>query len=246
MQAAREAELKNAEQVQVVINKKPAFTTPMAILTAGVLIAAAVFLSNGKISPQNNDGTAGTPKLEVRDDDHVQGDLSKAEVIIFEYSDSECPFCEQFLPTLKQMQTEFGDKLALVYRHFPLTSLHPYAYAEALALECAADLGGKAAVFPYLDKLFATNLQSLSRSNPEEVLYDLAQQAGMDRAAFKTCVETEKFAERVQNDAIDAQSYGAQGTPFSIVVNKKGKQIAIPGAYPVEQVRTYINSLLTK
>ena len=63
--------------------------------------------------------------------DHLRGDLKKAQAVIVEFSDYDCPFCHRFHPTVQQIVSDYGDKVAWVYRHFPLDSLHPNARKKA-------------------------------------------------------------------------------------------------------------------
>lgn len=64
-----------------------------------------------------------------------------APVKIIEYSDFQCPFCSRVHPTIKKVLSDYGDKVLLVYKHFPLVSIHPRAHISAEAAECAKDQG---------------------------------------------------------------------------------------------------------
>lgn len=99
-------------------------------------------------------GTKGSANVpDVAKDDHIVGGKNP-KVYLIEYSDFQCPFCLRFAPTVKQALTEYGDKIALVYRHYPLESLHPYARPLALGSECVTELGGKDKFWEYHDKVF--------------------------------------------------------------------------------------------
>ena len=245
------------EPEQKEVKKSFSISTPAAILSAGALIAVAILFTNGSGAARTDRGayaggpgkeTTVLPKLELRSDDHVNGDPSKAAVLLYEYSDSDCPFCARFHPITKQIKQEYGEKIAIVYRHYPLEGLHPYAKSEALALECVADIGGNTAFWTYLDSLFTVSLSQDANDGKKvdtEIFTTLAQTAGVDATAFKTCFVTKKFEQKVESQAAEAIALGAEGTPYSIVVNQKtGKQIAIPGAYPIEEVRKFIDSIL--
>src|SRR3989338_10777253 len=118
-------------------------SVPIAIVIAGIFIAGALFYS-GIANPRQvittpiiNNESASFMR-PVTSDDHMLGN-PKADVVIVEYSDTECPFCKQFHVTLKRVMAEYGNagKVAWVYRTFPLVSLHSKARKEAEALECA-------------------------------------------------------------------------------------------------------------
>ncbi|OGC47664.1 hypothetical protein A2886_02700 [candidate division WWE3 bacterium RIFCSPHIGHO2_01_FULL_42_13] len=89
----------------------------------------------------------------ISPDEHVRGSAN-ANIVLVEYSDFECPFCQQFHPTVKQAMENYGDKFAWVYRQFPLESIHPSARGAAAASECVAQEGGNDAFWDYADALF--------------------------------------------------------------------------------------------
>lgn len=74
---------------------------------------------------------------EIGDDEHVKGSKD-APVMLVEYSDFECPYCGRHQLNMQKVASEFGDKVAFVFRHFPL-SFHPQAQKAAEAVECAGD-----------------------------------------------------------------------------------------------------------
>lgn len=90
------------------------------------------------------------PKL--KEQDHVRGNRN-AQVLLIEYSDFQCPFCQRFHPTALQVLEEYGDDVAWVYRHFPLDQLHPQARSAALASECVTEIGGDEAFWEFTDKV---------------------------------------------------------------------------------------------
>ena len=96
--------------------------------------------------------TGEVPPIDATD--HVQGDPTKAQVTLIEYSDFECPFCARFHPTLKKIVSESNGNIAWVYRSFPLTQIHQYAMERAIASECVATIKGNDAFWQYADLLF--------------------------------------------------------------------------------------------
>lgn len=102
----------------------------------------------------NSAGTAEPVTVPtLKDDDHIRGNAN-ADIAIFEYSDYQCPFCTRVHPTYLQVMDEYGDKVMWVYRHFPLTSIHPDALPLAIGSECVAAQGGNDAFWDYTDALF--------------------------------------------------------------------------------------------
>lgn len=228
---------------------KSIITLPIAIVTAAVIIAIALVIhSAGGTGTAQKTGSAREPKeitsvdssiVTIRSTDHVYNDPKTALVTMYEYSDSDCPYCQQFHKTMKQVLAEYGTKVAWVYRYFPL-SIHPDAYNEAVALECSAQIGGNAAFWKYLDSAFSVTVDP---AQSQSILVSFAKAQGLDENLFKTCLAADSTKARIDSDEAEVQKIGAQGTPFTIVVNKAGKQVVIPGAYPFEDMKKAIDSL---
>ncbi len=85
--------------------------------------------------------------------DHING-YANAPIVIVEYSDSDCSYCKTFHATIHQLQNNYGNQVAWVYRHYPLDSLHPKARMEAEATECVAKLSDNTTFWKYLDSMF--------------------------------------------------------------------------------------------
>ncbi len=202
------------------------------------------FGGNGGNLPTDNTGQQGQGNIviaPVTDADHVRGDLSKAKVAIVEYSDTECPFCKDFHPTLKQVVAEYGDQVAWVYRHFPLTSIHPKAVKEAEATECANELGGPEKFWAFLDKIY--EVTPANNGLDAAQLPVIAQQVGLDRAKFESCLSSGKYSQKIQDDIAAAAAAGAQGTPYSVILTGDQK-IPLEGAVPFAQIKSALDQLL--
>jgi protein-disulfide isomerase len=180
-------------------------------------------------------------------EDHILGSLD-APVKLVEFSDFECPFCKRFHPTMKRLMNEYGKagKVAWVYRHFPLDSLHSKARKEAQAAECANELGGNEAFWAYSDRLF-----EVTPSNNRldlALLPRIAQKIGLDRAKFETCLKGDarggKYAAHIEADVQDAVASGGTGTPFSLVIAPNGKIFPINGAQPFAALKSIIDLAL--
>lgn len=169
----------------------------------------------------------------VGEEDHVRGDPD-APVTVIEYSDFECPFCGEFHPTLERLVSE-SDDVRWVYRHFPLPSLHPNAWMAAEASECAAE---QDAFWAMADAMFESQELGLSRSR----LSTLAEKIGLNISRFDECLDSGRYASKVEADASDAEVAGATGTPFTVIL-AGGDQDQISGAVPLSRVRSTIESL---
>jgi protein-disulfide isomerase len=165
---------------------------------------------------------------EVSESDHVRGNYKTAEVVIVEYSDTECPFCKNFHYDLQNIMNQYGNKVAWVYRHFPIVSLHSKAPYEARATECAALLGGNDGFWSYLDTLFENTPSN--NGLDEKMLPIFAKNIGLDVDEFNTCLSDTSMDEKVLADYSDGIKAGVQGTPHTILILRDGTQIPILGA----------------
>lgn len=177
----------------------------------------------------------------VSDRDHIKGNKD-ADVTIIEYSDLECPYCKQFHPTLEKALSEYGDKVAWVYRHFPLT-FHTNAQQEAEASECAWELGGNEAFWKFADTIFERTTSNgtgfaLSKLTP------LAGEIGLNTTKFQSCMDSGKYKEYVTNQETEGTTAGVTGTPGSFVINKKGEAWILPGAVPYATLKQTIDLAL--
>lgn len=177
----------------------------------------------------------------ITDSDHIRGNRD-AEVYLIEYSDLECPFCKRFHPTAQQVVDEYKGKVAWVYRHFPLDQLHSKADKEAEAVECANELAGNDGFWKLTDKIFEVTTSNNTLNLDD--LPKLAGQVGLNQSSFKTCLDSGKYKDHVEEDYQGGLSAGITGTPGNLILNKKGEAWLIPGALPFESVKATIEEAL--
>lgn len=249
------------------------FAVPLAIIVAGGMIAISLYFVNSKPATAGvQQGTVAEEIRGVQEDDHIKGNPN-ADIVIVEYSDTECPFCKQFHETLNRVIDEYGadGKVAWVYRHFPIPQLHPKAPKEAEALECAAEQGGNEMFWKFTDRVYETTNSNNSLDNgihnsPADVplgpdgkpyytqakprsatdagqLSDIAKELGLDVAKFEECIISGRHKAKIDADVDEAVAAGGQGTPHSIII-VNGEQIPLEGAQPFESVKGLIDSLL--
>lgn len=177
--------------------------------------------------------------------DHIRGDPA-APVTLIEYSDFECPFCKRFHETAKRLVDESKGQVNWTYRHFPLDELHPgKARKEAVASECAAEIGGNGAFWQFADRFFELT-PSNNRTDVDLVLPKIAAEIGLDKARFASCLASGKHDRRIAEDVKDAGATGGRGTPWSFIVSKRGKAYPLSGAQPYAAVRQLVDLALEK
>lgn len=157
-----------------------------------------------------------------------------APVTLVEFSDFQCPYCARVLPTVEQVKETYGDKVRVVFRQFPLRSIHPQAQKAAEASLCAEDQGKfwelHDAMFADQSKLSVADLKSTAES------------IGLEAEAFNQCLDNGEYAEEVQADLEAGTALGVGGTP-ALFVN--GRPLP-SGAVPFDQVAAVIDEELER
>ncbi len=214
---------------------------PLAIIVAGVLIGGAVYYK-GSATPTTPDGSNPTQDITIQPispDDHVLGNPN-APIVMIEFSDIDCPFCQAFDVTMRQIMDKYGKdgKVAWVYRNFPLDQLHPNARAKAEAAECVAALAGNDAYWKFLGTLFSRNDETMAE------LGDIAAASGADKTAVEKCIAAGTYKQNVVDDESAAVAAGGRGTPYTVVIGPDGSKTPLNGALPFDQVDQVIQTLL--
>ena len=133
------------------------------------------------------------PRLTLPDGerDHLKGSLD-APVVLVEYGDYECPHCQEVHPILWELKERMGDRVAFIYRHFPISSQHPHA---AMAAEAAEAAGAQGKFWEMHRQLF-THQNALTF----EDLLNHASAIGLDVDRFRRDLEEKAFEARVRED----------------------------------------------
>ena len=159
--------------------------------------------------------------------DNVRGP-EDAPVTLVEYGDFECPYCGQAEPIVRELLADFGD-LRYVWRHLPLSDVHPHATAAAEAAQAAGDQG---AFWEMHDLLFQH--QDALRLND---LKGYAEQLGLDVERFVEDLREHRHGPRVERDIESADLSGVSGTPTFFVNGRRHY-----GAYDVETLSTAVRA----
>jgi protein-disulfide isomerase len=138
------------------------------------------------------------------DRDHIRGSVD-APVTLLEYGDYECPFCGAAHPITKSLLARLGNGLSFVFRHFPLTTVHPYA---ELAAEAAEAAGGQGKFWQMHDRLF----ENQDRLAPAELPLH-AQAIGLDVRRFGIELADHVYTPKVRADFMSGVRSGVNGTP---------------------------------
>jgi protein-disulfide isomerase len=228
---------------------------PISIVIAGLIIAASIIITNqGNINKKNIDITGNKlgkndlisepiinddfnnkniiQEFNITKDNHIRGNFD-APITLVEFSDFECPFCARHYPTLNKILSDYKGKVRLVYKHFPL-GFHPNAQKAAEASECADEQGK---FWEYHDKLFENQANGLSIDKFKQWAKDL----GLDTNKFNDCLDSGKYAQKVQADYQEGAQKGVDGTPATFINGK-----LITGALPYEFFKKEIDSILNK
>ncbi|MCD9086890.1 thioredoxin domain-containing protein [Stenotrophomonas sp. SY1] len=149
--------------------------------------------------------------VPVGNQDHIQGRLD-APVVLVEYADYQCPYCEEAFSLIKRLQQRFGDTLCVVFRNFPLPRSHPQALPAAITAEYAATHGQ---FWPAHDALFRSQQQL------GEVVYrELMRELGLPEEGLAKAMDDPVYLQRIQRDAEGGFRSGVTGTP-TIFVNER-------------------------
>jgi protein-disulfide isomerase len=151
-------------------------------------------------------GQSGCSDLATRvsERDHVQGSRS-APVVLVEYGDYECPDCLKAWPIVKDLKDRLGDGLAVAFRHYPQSGIHPHASAAAQAAEAAASQGK----FWEMHDLLFRNQERLAELD----LTHLALQLGLEIYRFQADYERAAHVRRIADDVESGGQSGVRGTP---------------------------------
>lgn len=163
---------------------------------------------------------------QVRQSDYSKGGGEDAYVTIIEYSDFQCPACASVAPMLQQLAAAYPNDVRLVYRHFPLVSIHPNAQKAAEAAEAA---GAQGKFWEYHDTLFANqaDFASADAAAARESFIGYAQDLGLDVEKFTAELDGGVYLAQVDSAREEAMALSMPGTP-SIIFNGQlltGEQI---------------------
>lgn len=206
--------------------------TLSAVAIAGVLVRREFFSpANAGTLPSLNDPITFVDQWRGLVEEGVVVGSRDAPIMVVQFSDLECPFCRRFHGTLRSAQSDYGDKVAYSFVHYPL-SMHKLARPAAIAAECA---GRQNRFAEYLDAVFEKQ-DSLG----QRTWTAFAADAGVrDTAALIACMSDTAVSARVERNVALGDLVGVRGTPTVIVNGWR-----FPVTPPDSQFRRVIDALL--
>jgi len=156
--------------------------------------------------------------------DWVEGSRT-APVMLVEYSDFQCPACGAYYPVVKRVHEEYGDKIAIVYRNFPLTSIHKNALRGAYAAEAAGEQGK---FWEMHNMLFEKQPEWSEGSDSQKFLDGYAAAIGLDVERFKKDMNSQKIKDKVAADMASGEKLEVNGTPTFFL---NGQKLASPRGF---------------
>ncbi len=190
------------------------------------------YLIRGEVSDLNGDPLADTRAKIVTANSPVLGDPN-APITLVEYSDFECPVCRNLHDALRGLLPNYP-QVKVVFKDFPLETLHPWARSAALAGRCAYQLDPKA--FWKVYDLIYDNQDLISAANAYDKMLEFAGQAGLGQEAFKACMTSPQAAQAIDASVANGNLLEVRSTP-TIFVN--GRRIVGADPHAVQQYIDY-------
>ena len=160
-----------------------------------------------------------------------------APVTLVEFSDFQCPHCKKAHDILEsELPAAFPGKVRVIFKNYPLTNIHPWAFEAAVAAACAGMKSGEAA--HAMEVSFFAEQASIQKADIGKKALEFAQKAGLDAASFSACFDRQESKPLVEADMAEAATLGVNGTP-ALFVN--GRRIQ---GYQFEAVRPVIEEML--
>jgi protein-disulfide isomerase len=163
------------------------------------------------------------------------GENATVQIVVF--SDFECPFCMRFAQTLQQAEEEFGDRIAVYYKHLPIDG-HPHALILAHAAIAA---GNQGQFWPMHDLIFASQDALYQAPDISAAILDLATQLGLDTQRFSQDMANPDLETIALQDREEGRAAGVRATPTCFI---NGIEFRETNDY--DHLRTYINRLLAQ
>jgi len=222
----------------------PSFFRPLVMIASLALVACGGASSESEGPKSTADGAKKAQISEhgARPGDMVMGS-DDAPVTVIEYASVTCSHCATFhetiFPAIKEKYVDTG-KVKFVFREFPTPPVE-FSFIGSVLARCAADKGGSEAYFLVINSLFKTQRTWIYADDPKLELLKIASQAGMDEAAFDTCLKRQDLVDQINESAREAtEKYNVRATPNFVI---EGERTPIGS---IEEFETALDAALAK
>ena len=218
-----------------------------AVVCVG-LLGGLIYFNSSEKAEVSNVNSAGVISGEEDGTyaDNVYGN-AESSVVLVEYGDFQCPACASAAGAVGSLKQEYKDDIAFVYRHFPLTSIHPNALATATVSEAAANQGK---FWEMHDLLFERQSQweSVDASERGTLFEQYADQLGLDVETFKEDIQSDEIANKINFQRSVASNDGVSATPTFFLNGEQVSSEVISNLTSGDgsQLREQIDSLIEK
>jgi protein-disulfide isomerase len=168
------------------------------------------FMFRGEIRDMSKDPFA-QARSQIKLNDSPSVGPAAAKLTVVEFSDFECPHCQEMYPIVKAVQSEFP-QVRFVYKNFPLEQIHPWAMTAALAGRCVYKNVSTAAFLKFQDTVF-TNQDAITADNAWDQITAAAVGAGATADALHSCMTAPDTKAAVNADLSEGKSLGVESTP---------------------------------
>lgn len=208
------------------------------VITVGFVIFALSRPDGNESSKENKISSISEDDKKALSVGWTKGN-EKADIVLTEFGDFQCPACANFVNIIKDFEKEFEGKIKIVFKQFPLTEIHKNAQLAALASEAAGEQGK---FWQMHDLLYQNQNQWAESNNPIDKFVEYAKQIGIDVDKFKKDIEQKRFEQKIKDDLALGERFNLGGTP-SFFVNGEAVDLKASGA---EGIRQAIKNALPK
>ena len=186
---------------------------------AGIIVVGLALGLGWFLAPPENSQPVDQKVLGLRENEWIYGDR-EAPATLIEYADFQCPACGVYYPLIKTLEQNFPDKLAVVFRHFPLSAIHFNALPAARVAEAA---GKQGKFWEMHDKLFEKQNEwsDLNSGKAKDAVIKYAETMGLDKNLFESQIDSSEVKDKVEADSKSGLKSGVNSTPTFILNGKK-------------------------
>lgn len=190
-----------------------------------LLFVGIIVVAKNKNKPQTANGSVqfantGHPRMLTKGgkEASVSANPSTKAITMVEYGDLQCPACKAYHPLVLDVLKEYPEQLKLIFKNFPLTTVHKNAMAGAIAAEAA---GRQNKYFQFVDMLYEKQLEWSELDNPQGKFEEYAKALGLNVEQFKKDQQDKAITNLINDERNEGIQNGVSGTPTFFINGKK-------------------------